>query len=93
MQSADERTPLPLYGSRRYSQRLWTTPSSAYLPCKAMSATSAFVAAALPGGNDGLARSLARRHAIEDRVLRMPIPERVTLTSAQREAPQVGTCT
>ena len=44
------------------------------------------VAAALPGGNDGLARSLARRHALEDRVLRMPIPERVTLTPAQREA-------
>jgi primosomal protein N' (replication factor Y) len=44
------------------------------------------VAAALPGGNDGLARSLARKHATEDRVLRMPIPERVTLTRAQREA-------
>ena len=44
------------------------------------------VAAALPGGNDGLARSHARRHALEDAVLRMPIPERVTLTPAQREA-------
>ena len=44
------------------------------------------VAAALPGGNDGLARSLARRHASEDHVLRMALPERVTLTPAQREA-------
>ncbi len=44
------------------------------------------VAAALPGGQDGLARSRARRQATEDRVLRMPIPERVTLTRAQREA-------
>ena len=48
------------------------------------------VAAALPGGNDGMGRSLARRHAsapgAEDRVLRMPIPERVTLTNAQRDA-------
>ena len=48
------------------------------------------VAAALPGGNDGLGRSLARKHAsapgAEDRVLRMPIPERVTLTNAQRDA-------
>ena len=44
------------------------------------------IAAALPGGNDGLARSLGRRHASEDAVLRMPIPERVTLTTAQREA-------
>lgn len=44
------------------------------------------VAAALPGGNTGLAASRARRQAIEDRVLRMPMPERVTLTAAQREA-------
>jgi primosomal protein N' (replication factor Y) len=44
------------------------------------------VAAALPGGNDGLARSLARRGASEDAVLRMPIPERITLTVAQRDA-------
>ena len=44
------------------------------------------VAAALPGGHEGFARSLARRHALEDGVLRMPLPERVTLTAAQREA-------
>jgi primosomal protein N' (replication factor Y) len=44
------------------------------------------VAAALPGGHEGFARSLARRHASEDRVLRMPIPERITLTPAQRDA-------
>ena len=44
------------------------------------------VAAALPGGNDGLGRSLARKGALEDRVLRMPIPERITLTAAQRDA-------
>src|ERR1044072_1620743 len=41
------------------------------------------IAAALPGGNEGLARSLGRRHASEDAVLRMPIPERITLTPAQ----------
>jgi primosomal protein N' (replication factor Y) len=44
------------------------------------------VAAALPGGHEGFARSLARRHAGEDRVLGMAIPERVTLTPAQRDA-------
>ena len=44
------------------------------------------IAAALPGGNDGLARSLGRRHASEDPVLRMPIPERIMLTGAQRDA-------
>ncbi len=44
------------------------------------------VAAALPGGHEGFARSLARRNAAEDHVLRMALPERVTLTSAQREA-------
>jgi primosomal protein N' (replication factor Y) len=44
------------------------------------------VAAALPGGQEGFSRSLARRHALEDKVLRMPLPERLTLTSAQREA-------
>jgi primosomal protein N' (replication factor Y) len=44
------------------------------------------IAAALPGGHEGFARSLARRHAQEDRVLGMAIPERITLTPAQREA-------
>ena len=48
------------------------------------------VAAALPGGQEGFARSRARRLAAapgsEDRVLRMPIPERLTLTPAQRDA-------
>ncbi|MCE9628372.1 MAG: primosomal protein N' [Candidatus Eisenbacteria bacterium] len=50
------------------------------------------VAAALPGGNEGLGRSLARKQAsapgAEDRVLRMAIPERVTLTASQRAAVQ-----
>jgi primosomal protein N' (replication factor Y) len=44
------------------------------------------VSAALPGGQEGFARSLARRHAAEDRALRMAIPDRVTLTPAQRDA-------
>src|SRR5262249_24505856 len=44
------------------------------------------IAAALPGGHEGFARSLARRHADEDRVLRMPIPERLTLTPSQKAA-------
>src|SRR5262245_57326712 len=48
------------------------------------------VAAALPGGQEGFARSRARREgaapASEDRVLRMPIPERLTLIPAQRDA-------
>jgi primosomal protein N' (replication factor Y) len=48
------------------------------------------IAAALPGGQEGFARSRARRQAAapgsEDRVLRMPIPERLTLTTAQRDA-------
>jgi len=44
------------------------------------------IAAALPGGQEGFARSLARRHADEDRVLRMPIPERITLTPSQKDA-------
>ena len=48
------------------------------------------IAAALPGGQEGFARSRARREGAaagsEDHVLRMPIPERVTLTTAQRDA-------
>ena len=44
------------------------------------------IAAALPGGQEGFARSLARRHADEDRVLRMAIPDRLMLTPAQRDA-------
>ncbi len=44
------------------------------------------VSAALPGGNEGFARSLARRHALEDRVLGLGLPERLTLTAAQKEA-------
>jgi primosomal protein N' (replication factor Y) len=48
------------------------------------------IAAALPGGQEGFARSRARREAAapgsEDRVLRMPIPERITLTPSQRDA-------
>lgn len=44
------------------------------------------VAAALPGGHAGLARSRARRGAAEDPVVRMAMPERVTLTPEQRES-------
>ncbi|MCC6651754.1 MAG: primosomal protein N' [Candidatus Eisenbacteria bacterium] len=44
------------------------------------------IAAALPGGQDGLARSRARKGAVEDHVMGMAMPERVTLTAAQRAA-------
>ncbi|MCC6349379.1 MAG: primosomal protein N' [Candidatus Eisenbacteria bacterium] len=44
------------------------------------------VAAMLPGGHTGLAGSRARKAAREDASLRIPLPERVTLTAAQREA-------
>lgn len=44
------------------------------------------IAAALPGGQDGLARSRARKSAVEDHVMGMAMPERVTLTAAQRAA-------
>jgi primosomal protein N' (replication factor Y) len=44
------------------------------------------LAAALPGGLEGFARSRARRGAAEDRVVRLPMPERLTLTAGQREA-------
>ncbi|MFN8586915.1 MAG: primosomal protein N' [Candidatus Eisenbacteria bacterium] len=44
------------------------------------------IAAALPGGQDGIARSRARKGAVEDRVVGMAMPERVTLTPAQRAA-------
>ncbi len=44
------------------------------------------VAATLPGGGKGLAASRARRGAIEHTALSIALPERVTLTDAQREA-------
>jgi len=44
------------------------------------------VATMLPGGHSGLAASRARKGAREDMVLRMPLPERVTLTPEQRGA-------
>lgn len=44
------------------------------------------VSAALPGGGKGLAASRARKGAIEHTSLRMALPERVTLTEAQRHA-------
>jgi len=44
------------------------------------------LAAALPGGGEGLARSRGRRAAVEDRVLAAPLPDRFTLTSEQRAA-------
>jgi primosomal protein N' (replication factor Y) len=44
------------------------------------------ISSMLPGGNKGLAGSRARKNAIEDTVLRLAVPERVTLTAEQREA-------
>jgi primosomal protein N' (replication factor Y) len=44
------------------------------------------VASMLPGGHAGLAGSRARKSAHEDAALRIPLPERVTLTAEQREA-------
>ncbi len=44
------------------------------------------LASTLPGGLEGFARSRARRQAVEDRVLRLALPERITLTEAQRAA-------
>ena len=47
------------------------------------------LAAALPGGLEGFAKSRARRAAFEDPVVRMALPERITLTDAQRDAAAV----
>jgi primosomal protein N' (replication factor Y) len=44
------------------------------------------IAAALPGGHSGLAGSRARKSAREDTLLRLALPERITLTPAQRSA-------
>ena len=44
------------------------------------------VAAALPGGHAGFAGSRARRGAVEDPIIRIAFPERLTLTPAQRTA-------
>jgi len=44
------------------------------------------IAATLPGGLEGFARSRARRQAEEDPIVRMPLPQRLTLTTAQRRA-------
>jgi primosomal protein N' (replication factor Y) len=44
------------------------------------------LAAALPGGLEGFARSRARHGATEDRVPRLALPERITLTAGQRDA-------
>ena len=44
------------------------------------------VASMLPGGHTGLAGSRARKAALEDTALRIPLPERITLTPEQREA-------
>jgi primosomal protein N' (replication factor Y) len=44
------------------------------------------LAAMLPGGLEGFAGSRARRNALEDVVVRLALPERITLTAAQREA-------
>jgi primosomal protein N' (replication factor Y) len=44
------------------------------------------LAAALPGGSEGLARSRGRRAAAEDPVLAAPLPERFRLTPEQRRA-------
>jgi primosomal protein N' (replication factor Y) len=47
------------------------------------------LAATLPGGLEGFARSRARQAAEEDPVMRMPMPARMTLTPAQRSAVDV----
>ena len=44
------------------------------------------LAAALPGGLEGFARSRARRSAAEDPVMAIPLPERITLTDEQSAA-------
>ena len=44
------------------------------------------ISSMLPGGHAGLAGSRARKGAVEDTVLRMPLPERVTLTPEQRDS-------
>lgn len=44
------------------------------------------LAAALPGGLEGFARSRARRGATEETVMTLPLPERVRLTGGQAEA-------
>ncbi|HEY3216042.1 MAG TPA: primosomal protein N' [Candidatus Eisenbacteria bacterium] len=44
------------------------------------------LAAALPGGAEGMPKSRARRAAAEDRVLELPLPDRVTLTPDQAAA-------
>src|SRR5439155_875896 len=44
------------------------------------------LAATLPGGLEGFARSRARRSATEDPVVPLPLPERFTLTAEQRAA-------
>ena len=44
------------------------------------------LAAALPGGLEGFARSRARKAATEDRVAHLALPDRITLTAGQRDA-------
>jgi primosomal protein N' (replication factor Y) (superfamily II helicase) len=44
------------------------------------------LAAALPGGLEGFAKSRARNAATEDRVSRLALTERITLTTGQRDA-------
>jgi len=44
------------------------------------------LAAAMPGGHEGFARSRARRAAVEDPVAELAIPEHLTLTAEQRAA-------
>ena len=44
------------------------------------------LAAALPGGLEGFAKSRARKSAVEDRSSRLALPERITLTAGQRDA-------
>jgi len=44
------------------------------------------IAASLPGGLEGFAKSRARASAEEDPIVRLPLPQRLTLTPAQRHA-------
>ena len=47
------------------------------------------IAATLPGGLEGFAKSRARKEAEEDPIISMPMPQKLTLTPAQRHAVEV----
>ncbi len=51
-----------------------------------LAALGEVLAATLPGGLEGFARSRARAHASEDAVMRLAMPERITMTPPQAAA-------